>query len=99
MALALLAKFFNIFIPCLILNVFFTFYGKSSEITSSSKVLDLFVFGDSTIDAGNNDYILTPTKDDHAQYGRDFIDHKATGRFSNGKLATIFSLVSIFLNS
>ena len=76
--MALLAKSFNIFIPCLILIVFFTFYGESSEIASSSKVSTLFVFGDSTVDAGNNDYILTPTKDDHAQYGRDFIDHKAT---------------------
>lgn len=50
----------------------------------------LFVFGDSTVDAGNNDYILTPTKGDHVPYGRDFIDHKPTGRFSNGKLATDF---------
>ena len=95
MALALLAKFFNVFIPCLILIVFFTFYGESFEIASSSKVSALFVFGYSTVDAGNNDYILTPIKGDHAPYERDFIDHKATGRFFNGKLATDFLCKSI----
>lgn len=90
MALVLLAKSFNLFIPCSILLVFFIFYGEASEIASPPKVSALFVFGDSTVDAGNNDYIVTPTKGDHVPYGRDFTDHKPTGRFSNGKLATDF---------
>ncbi|GAB4842322.1 hypothetical protein Ancab_012292 [Ancistrocladus abbreviatus] len=48
----------------------------------------LITFGDSAVDVGNNDYIPTLFKADYPPYGRDFINHKATGRFCNGKLAT-----------
>ncbi|CAO2813400.1 unnamed protein product [Amaranthus hypochondriacus] len=48
----------------------------------------IFTFGDSSVDVGNNDYIATIFKADYPPYGRDFINHKPTGRFCNGKLAT-----------
>ncbi|KAH9329459.1 hypothetical protein KI387_001567, partial [Taxus chinensis] len=56
----------------------------------SVKVPALFVFGDSTVDPGNNNYLSTPFKSNHSPYGRDFINHKPSGRFSNGKLVTDF---------
>ncbi|KAH9318082.1 hypothetical protein KI387_019851, partial [Taxus chinensis] len=50
----------------------------------------VIVFGDSTSDPGNNNYIDTPLKSDFPPYGRDFIGHYATGRFCNGRLSTDF---------
>jgi hypothetical protein len=46
----------------------------------------LFIFGDSVVDVGNNNNILTGIKSNFFPYGRDFVDHFPTGRFSNGKL-------------
>ncbi|VFQ89066.1 unnamed protein product [Cuscuta campestris] len=50
----------------------------------------LFVFGDSTVDPGNNNFILTIAKCNFPPYGRDFPNHVPTGRFSNGRLVTDF---------
>ncbi|KAL8531162.1 hypothetical protein ACS0TY_007971 [Phlomoides rotata] len=46
----------------------------------------ILVLGDSTVDTGNNNYIVTPFKGDHPPYGRDFPGRVPTGRFSDGKL-------------
>lgn len=48
-------------------------------------------FGDSAVDVGNNNYRATLFKANYPPYGRDFINHEATGRFCNGKLATDFT--------
>ncbi|XP_047312156.1 GDSL esterase/lipase At5g45960-like [Impatiens glandulifera] len=48
----------------------------------------IFVFGDSTVDAGNNNFIPTLFKSNFPPYGRDFDFHLPTGRFTNGKLVT-----------
>ncbi|KAF8026069.1 hypothetical protein BT93_F2783 [Corymbia citriodora subsp. variegata] len=50
------------------------------------SVSAVFVFGDSTVDTGNNDYINTPSKGNVPPYGKDFVNHTPTGRFSNGRL-------------
>ncbi|MCL7032377.1 hypothetical protein MKW94_015222 [Papaver nudicaule] len=45
-----------------------------------------FVFGDSLVDAGNNNYIATLAKANYAPNGMDFPGGaKSTGRFSNGR--------------
>ncbi|KAG5396668.1 hypothetical protein IGI04_018482 [Brassica rapa subsp. trilocularis] len=47
----------------------------------------ILIFGDSTVDTGNNNYPLnTIFRATHFPYGIDLPDHKANGRFSNGKL-------------
>ncbi|KAF9610016.1 hypothetical protein IFM89_019656 [Coptis chinensis] len=43
-----------------------------------------FVFGDSLVDSGNNNYLLTTARADAYPYGIDYPTHRATGRFSNG---------------
>ncbi|KAF9690080.1 hypothetical protein SADUNF_Sadunf01G0158600 [Salix dunnii] len=48
----------------------------------------IITFGDSAVDVGNNDYLPTLFKANYPPYGRDFVNHKPTGRFCNGKLAT-----------
>ncbi|KAK4432505.1 GDSL esterase/lipase [Sesamum alatum] len=51
----------------------------------------LCLFGDSVVDVGNNNNLQTLVKANFLPYGRDFITHKPTGRFCNGKLATDFT--------
>ncbi|KAL9232139.1 hypothetical protein vseg_007279 [Gypsophila vaccaria] len=61
----------------------------AQKVAKNSSILAVFVFGDSTVDPGNNNYIDTLFKGDFSPYGVDFDhDHTPTGRFSNGKLAT-----------
>ena len=43
-----------------------------------------FVFGDSLVDSGNNNYLATTARADSPPYGLDYPTHRATGRFSNG---------------
>lgn len=43
-----------------------------------------FVFGDSLVDHGNNNYLVTTARADSPPYGIDFPTHQPTGRFSNG---------------
>ena len=43
-------------------------------------------FGDSSVDVGNNNHLSTIFKANYPPYGRDFANHKPTGRFCNGKL-------------
>ncbi|XP_077246649.1 GDSL esterase/lipase EXL3-like isoform X3 [Tasmannia lanceolata] len=51
-----------------------------------SKVPAVIIFGDSIVDPGNNNMLPTIAKCNFPPYGRDFIQHKPTGRFSNGKI-------------
>ncbi|KAI3869545.1 hypothetical protein MKX03_012122 [Papaver bracteatum] len=60
------------------------------EITGTNKIPGLIVFGDSTVDAGNNNQILTLIKANFPPYGQDFEGGKPTGRFCNGRLPTDF---------
>ncbi|KAH9302867.1 hypothetical protein KI387_014450, partial [Taxus chinensis] len=55
---------------------------------SDPLVPALYIFGDSTIDPGNNDEIMTICRANFHPYGQDFPGGKATGRFTNGKLVT-----------
>lgn len=43
-----------------------------------------FVFGDSLVDNGNNNYLATTARADTPPYGIDYPTHQPTGRFSNG---------------
>ncbi|KAL0370430.1 UNVERIFIED_CONTAM: GDSL esterase/lipase [Sesamum angustifolium] len=43
-----------------------------------------FVFGDSLVDNGNNNYLVTTARADSPPYGIDYPTRRPTGRFSNG---------------
>ncbi|KAM7254387.1 hypothetical protein ACFE04_003767 [Oxalis oulophora] len=67
----------------------FAFAILSSMANGQDTIVPAVItFGDSSVDVGNNDYLPTLFKANYPPYGRDFINHKATGRFCNGKLAT-----------
>ncbi|KAF5176667.1 GDSL esterase/lipase [Thalictrum thalictroides] len=50
----------------------------------------IYVFGDSLVDCGNNNYRLTLLRVNYTPYGADFVDG-ATGRFTNGKTFADFT--------
>ncbi|ONK70284.1 uncharacterized protein A4U43_C05F32150 [Asparagus officinalis] len=56
----------------------------------SAEVPALIVFGDSSVDAGNNNNLSTIAKSNFEPYGRDFQGGRPTGRFSNGRIPTDF---------
>ncbi|XP_018483942.1 GDSL esterase/lipase At3g53100 [Raphanus sativus] len=51
----------------------------------------LIMFGDSIVDVGNNNNLLSIVKSNFPPYGRDFTNQTPTGRFCNGKLAVDFA--------
>ncbi|CAN1322968.1 GDSL esterase/lipase At5g42170 [Linum perenne] len=53
---------------------------------ADSEIPAIFVFGDSILDTGNNNYITTWSKCNFSPYGRNFLGAKPTGRFSDGKI-------------
>ncbi|KAJ9566439.1 hypothetical protein OSB04_002405 [Centaurea solstitialis] len=60
------------------------------KIATKNNVTGVFVFGDSSVDPGNNNHLATTDKSNFPPYGMDFFDGHPTGRFSNGRLATDF---------
>lgn len=67
---------------------------------SQPMVPALNIFGDSVVDAGNNNNRLSLVKANFPPYGRDFVDHKASGRFCNGMLAIDYTgNIHIIINS
>ncbi|KAI7995413.1 GDSL esterase/lipase [Camellia lanceoleosa] len=65
-----------------------------SAIPMSKSAAALFVFGDSTVDADNNNYIHSAPRANFLPYGIDF-SNIPTGRFTNGK--TIADFIGIIL--
>lgn len=59
-------------------------------VQTSAKIPAIIVFGDSSVDSGNNNQISTVARSNFEPYGRDFSGGQPTGRFSNGKISTDF---------
>ena len=58
-----------------------------------------FVFGDSLVDNGNNNYLVTTARADSPPYGIDYPTHRPTGRFSNGlNIADLIGNTSLTLS-
>ncbi|KAJ0970394.1 hypothetical protein J5N97_023271 [Dioscorea zingiberensis] len=51
---------------------------------TSTEARAFFVFGDSLVDNGNNNFLATTARADAPPYGIDYPTHLPTGRFSNG---------------
>uniref|UniRef100_A0ACD5V4V9 Uncharacterized protein n=1 Tax=Avena sativa TaxID=4498 RepID=A0ACD5V4V9_AVESA len=73
--------------------------GRSSVAASAAPgVTAVIVFGDSTVDTGNNNQIGTTLRSDFPPYGRDMPGGaRATGRFGNGRLPPDFISESLGL--
>ncbi|KAJ3678589.1 hypothetical protein LUZ60_002392 [Juncus effusus] len=66
------------------------FLGTLADQLNQAKPLvpAVFAFGDSIVDPGNNNQLMTLAKGNFPPYGQDFYGHVPTGRFSNGKIPT-----------
>ncbi|KAH0994551.1 hypothetical protein GBA52_018415 [Prunus armeniaca] len=53
-------------------------------LSSQAEGRAFFVFGDSLVDNGNNNYLATTARADSPPYGIDYPTRRPTGRFSNG---------------
>lgn len=53
-------------------------------IAPTAEARAFFIFGDSLVDSGNNNYLATTARADSPPYGIDFPTRQPTGRFSNG---------------
>lgn len=54
------------------------------------NITSILVFGDSSVDPGNNNRLSTTFKSNFPPYGKDFYNGSSTGRFTNGRLPTDF---------
>ncbi|KAG4983567.1 hypothetical protein AAZX31_10G159000 [Glycine max] len=69
---------------CLVCCIIVTSLFMSLSFASAQQGRAFFVFGDSLVDSGNNDFLATTARADAPPYGIDFPTHRPTGRFSNG---------------
>ncbi|XP_077252179.1 GDSL-like Lipase/Acylhydrolase superfamily protein [Tasmannia lanceolata] len=60
------------------------------QLAARNNVTSVLVFGDSTVDPGNNNHLPTTFKSNFPPYGKDFFGGHSTGRFTNGRLPTDF---------
>ncbi|KAL2944820.1 hypothetical protein RDABS01_033167 [Bienertia sinuspersici] len=67
-------------------------------LSIDAEVPAVIVFGDSSVDTGNNNELTTFLKSNFEPYGRDFFGGKPTGRFSNGRLPSDFISEAFGLN-
>ena len=64
---------------------------SNQNYSNHHSIPAIFVFGDSTVDPGNNNCLKYSTvKSNFPPYGKDFVNHIPTGRFTNGRLVTDF---------
>ncbi|XP_059461583.1 GDSL esterase/lipase At3g14820-like isoform X2 [Corylus avellana] len=56
------------------------------KIAETETIPALFAFGDSILDTGNNNNLVSIIKTNFPPYGRDFVGGKPTGRASDGKV-------------
>ncbi|KAH7568839.1 hypothetical protein JRO89_XS06G0059600 [Xanthoceras sorbifolium] len=60
------------------------------QLATRDNVTCILVFGDSSVDPGNNNRLPTTIKSNFHPYGKDFVNGLPTGRFCDGRLATDF---------
>lgn len=70
-----------------------------SRANRTYDIPGLFVFGDSTVDTGNNNNLETFIKANSPPYGENFHAKESTGRFSDGKIFPDFILPALNLSA
>ncbi|MED6181222.1 GDSL esterase/lipase ltl1 [Stylosanthes scabra] len=71
-------------IPIIILVIIVNGGEARPSSSSNNRPKAFFVFGDSLVDSGNNNYLATTARADAPPYGIDYPTRRPTGRFSNG---------------
>ncbi|XP_078167569.1 GDSL esterase/lipase At2g40250-like [Carex rostrata] len=84
-------------VTCIALLLTLFVFSKAKE-APTYDVPAVFVFGDSTVDTGNNNKLVTVVKANFPPYGEAFFNKKATGRFSDGKLVPDYVVSALNLS-
>ncbi|XP_041018725.1 GDSL esterase/lipase At5g33370-like [Juglans microcarpa x Juglans regia] len=80
-----MASFFLVNVRSFWMMLMVLAFGSSCYNTHQAEAARaFFVFGDSLVDNGNNNYLATTARADSPPYGIDYPTHSPTGRFSNG---------------
>ncbi|KAG9446101.1 hypothetical protein H6P81_012229 [Aristolochia fimbriata] len=58
------------------------------NLVTRNNITCVLVFGDSTVDPGNNNRLQTTFKSNFRPYGKNFLGGRPSGRFTNGRLPT-----------
>ncbi|XP_024392320.1 GDSL esterase/lipase At5g03810 [Physcomitrium patens] len=66
------------------------FMNSSKSVDYRDYITGVVIFGDSTVDVGNNNYLLTVVKSNFEPYGTKFEGGGAAGRFCDGQIAIDF---------
>ncbi|KAL1223910.1 GDSL esterase/lipase [Cardamine amara subsp. amara] len=77
----------NLFVPLFVLFFFGSRFCKVASAGDKNALAASFVFGDSLVDAGNNNYLQTLSRANSPPNGIDFKPSRGnpTGRFTNGR--------------
>lgn len=71
-------------LPSGLVSMLIVLFGMVLVVGVEAKARAFFVFGDSLVDSGNNNYLATTARADSPPYGIDYPTRRPTGRFSNG---------------
>ncbi|XVE54557.1 hypothetical protein DITRI_Ditri03aG0091000 [Diplodiscus trichospermus] len=88
----------DLFVTVLVLVCMTLFINPCSPMIKTKswpKFSAIIIFGDSTVDTGNNNFISTLFKANMPPYGENYPGHIPTGRFSDGKLVSDFVAASL----
>ncbi|XP_062214963.1 GDSL esterase/lipase At3g53100 [Phragmites australis] len=87
-------------VPAAMVAVLLLLSAAAPRSAGQALVPGVMIFGDSVVDAGNNNRLATLVRADFPPYGRDFpATHSPTGRFCNGKLATDYTVENLGFSS
>ncbi|KAL5710720.1 hypothetical protein ACHQM5_021250 [Ranunculus cassubicifolius] len=70
-------------------------FAMTKHLVEAQNASCILVFGDSSVDPGNNNRLNTSFKANFPPYGMNLFNGQYTGRFTNGKLPTDFTAESL----
>ncbi len=76
----------NILLLNLIFSLLFSHTNAVIKLPPNETIPAVLIFGDSIVDTGNNNNLITIGKCNYRPYGNDFKGQVSTGRYSNGKV-------------
>ncbi|KAL9413304.1 hypothetical protein AB3S75_041889 [Citrus x aurantiifolia] len=79
---------YKMLLPISIMVLWMCCIKASRELQENEEIPALMAFGDSILDTGNNNDLISVLKCNFPPYGMDFIGGNPTGRFCDGKVLT-----------